>query len=91
MALLKELETASGITLQDAYIKIENTSGNAETQSIIVCIYVNEDSRMSGKSAVDEKYYTFPCSVSDEAPNFIKQGYQYLKTLPEYSEAIDSL
>lgn len=89
MALQKRIETASGITLPVAYIKIENTTGNAETQSITVCVYADEAARTGGKEPVDQKYYSFECSVADDAPNFIKQGYEYLKTLPEYEQATD--
>lgn len=79
MALKKSMETTSGISLPDAYIKIENT----------VCIYANEGARINEKSPVDQKYYSFPCSVEDDAPNFIKQGYEYLKSLDVFSEAAD--
>jgi hypothetical protein len=33
--------------------------------------------------------YSFEPSVSEDAPNFIKQAYLYLKTLPEFSGAED--
>lgn len=36
-----------------------------------------------------EKYYQVPFSVEDGAPNFIKQAYVYLKTLPEWKNAAD--
>jgi hypothetical protein len=33
--------------------------------------------------------YSFEPSVAEDAPNFIKQAYLYLKTLPEFSGAED--
>ena len=33
------------------------------------------------------KNYAFDVSVADGAPNFIKQAYEYLKTLPEFVNA----
>jgi hypothetical protein len=91
MAFKKSVETASGVLLPVSYIKIENTSGNAELQNITVCTYANEEAKSNRKEPVDQTYYTFQCSVEDGAPNFIKQGYEYLKTLPEFSAAIDVL
>lgn len=40
---------------------------------------------------VQRKQYRFVPSVEDNAPNFIKQGYEYLKTLPDYVDAFDVL
>lgn len=82
-------ETSFGINLEEAYVKIENTNGNSEQQQVIIFIYANESARISKKNPVDQKDYTFQCSVEEGAPNFIKQGYDYLKTLPEFTAAID--
>ena len=35
------------------------------------------------------KEYHVPFSVSENAPNFIKQAYLYLKSLPEWADAVD--
>ena len=91
MALQMRMVAESGITLESAYIKIEHTSGNAERQSLIVCIYADENARNEDKSPVDQKTYNFECSVTDDAPNFIKQGYNWMKTTEEYKDAVDIL
>lgn len=88
MALQKSIDTTSGLTLESAYIKIETTSGNAEMQNLNVCIYADHSARTDGKDPVEQRYYTFPCSVADDSPNFIKQGYEWLKS-QEFADATD--
>lgn len=90
MALLKRTETSIGIVLEQAYIKIGYTGGDSLEQCATVSIYVDAETRASGKEPVQLRNYNFPCSVTDDAPNFIKQGYEYLKTLPEFADAIDA-
>lgn len=64
-----------------AYCKITSISGNKEKGLVMV-------------DCGDEKYHvikqvTVPFSVDDNAPNFIKQAYLHLKTLPEWADATD--
>lgn len=90
MAIKLPFETGFGINLQDAYVKIENTNGNSVEQQLLIFVYASETARFNGKSPIDKMSYTFSCSVEEGSPNFIKQGYDYLKTLPEFAEAIDA-
>lgn len=43
----------------------------------------------SSDEATFDRLYSFEPSVADSSPNFIKQAYLYLKTLPEFSGAED--
>ncbi|RYD07011.1 hypothetical protein N752_00080 [Desulforamulus aquiferis] len=38
---------------------------------------------------IEKRFYEFTPSVDEGAGNFIKQGYLYLKCLPEYIDAND--
>lgn len=91
MALLMKIELNSGIIVDEAYIRIENISGNKEQQQITLNIYFSTDAVNSSKNPVDQRYYNFVPSVDDRSPNFIKQGYEHLKTLDEFKNAIDVL
>jgi hypothetical protein len=64
-----------------AYIKVQNVSGDKNTVSAIV-MFTDDNIQFS-------KNYTFPVSVADGAPNFIKQAYEYLKTLSEFENSED--
>ena len=44
---------------------------------------------MSGNGIALMRQYTFQADHDDAAANHIKQAYEYLKTLPEFSDATD--
>ena len=71
-------------TLTSAYIKIDKLEGDKNSINLSVGIYNEKDSIM-----VINKKYEFIPDVTDSAENFIKQGYEYLKTLDEYADALD--
>jgi hypothetical protein len=63
------------------YIKIEYVVGDKESIKAIV--------KFSYESNAFHKQYQIPVSVGSEAKNFIAQSYEYLKTLPEFADAVD--
>lgn len=65
----------------DAYIKIESTEGTKDKISFIVVFLLDNP-----KLRFEEKHYFTP---NLEGDNFIKQAYLYLKSLPEYADAVD--
>ena len=69
----------------NAYIKICNMRGDKEDINFRVCVYENN----SKETIVENRYYKFKPSIADGSTNFIQQGYEYLKTLPEYVSAVD--
>ncbi|KQU22367.1 hypothetical protein ASG61_22960 [Bacillus sp. Leaf75] len=90
MALKKEMSlTTFGkeLLFDSAYHQIDTLSGNKERISIIINVY---DTDLK-ENLIDQKSYFFTPNVQDDAPNFIKQGYEYLKTLDEYQGSIDVL
>lgn len=75
------------LTFTDTYIKINKIEGSKNNLKIIVNVYTNSDCSV----LLDIKQYNFTPSVEDMSFNFIKQGYEYLKTLKEYKDAVDLL
>ena len=65
------------------YIKIDRLSGSKDKIELIVS-YRDTDGSLIKKTA-----FLFTPSVADGAENFIRQGYQYLKSLPEFAGAVD--
>ena len=71
-------------TVEDGYIKIGTVEGD-KTQLRIYLEYKKDDV----SPTLMRKEYTFAPSVEEGSENFIKQGYLYLKSLPEFSGALD--
>lgn len=86
MALTKQVETKCGITLQNAYLKIVDQGGNKENINIRLAIYKDMDACLQEKDFISQEIYSFIPTLDD---NFIKQGYEYLKTLPEFADSAD--
>jgi hypothetical protein len=64
-----------------AICKVVSVNGNKKRLNFSVLHF--------GDGAKFERSYSFEPSVADGSPNFIKQAYLYLKTLPEFSGAED--
>jgi hypothetical protein len=91
MALQKTFISVHGIEIPNAYIRIDEQSGRVESINIRVRFYVSKELCDQNYPWIEEKLYSFVPDVSEGAPNNIKQGYEYLKTLPEFAGAIDIL
>jgi len=64
-----------------AVARIVNIDGNKE-HVIAKVEFVNSDMQFV-------RQFVVPVSVADDAPNFIRQAYLHLKTLPEFLNATD--
>ncbi|OMD08402.1 hypothetical protein [Paenibacillus odorifer] len=92
MALeMKNNTLDTGITVASAYVRIDTISGSKDSISIGLNYYVNKNAVTEGKPFFKTEQYLFIPSVDDSSANFIKQGYEHLKSLPEFSEATDVL
>lgn len=89
MALQKTLILKSGLGVADAYIRIDTVSGCKDSLSISVNSYISQDGFTSGNYPVQQDSFNFTPSVADDSANFIKQGYEHLKTLDNFIGAID--
>ena len=90
MALINSIQLGSGISVDNAYIKIESFDGNKTTASICTASYLSRQAAVDGKSSLESNNYSFPHSVEDGALNIVKQGYEHLKTLPEFVDSVDA-
>lgn len=91
MALQINIELDSGITVEDAYHRIGELMGNKENLMFHLDSYVSRDSFKEGKQLIRQQAYYFSPSIDEGSENFIKQGYEHLKTLPEFESAVDVL
>ena len=64
-----------------AYCKIIKLITDKEKALILV--------KCSDEKFLIEKNYSLAISIADDSPNFIKQAYLHLKTLPEWADATD--
>lgn len=91
MALSKNIILQNGLEVENAYIRIDTVNGYKGSLSISVNSYISQEAFQNGQPYLEQNIYHFVPSVEDNAPNFIKQGYEFLKTLDEYEDAIDIL
>lgn len=75
------------LAFDEAYQKILKVTGNKNRLEINLAVY--DDSLQ--KYLIESRVFYFSPSVDEGSSNFIKQGYEYLKTLEEYKDAIDVL
>lgn len=75
------------IIIPNAYIQITEIRGSKEKLNMLVTIYKDN----SKSYVVDRKPYSFVPSVENDAPEWLKQGYNVLKATPEFEDAIDVL
>ena len=83
MALESTHTTSSDVILSPAYVRIEGIQLSKEYVSFAVCYYASSTSKI----AVDRQING--CAYDLEGENPIKQVYLHLKTLPEFSDAVD--
>lgn len=75
------------IVIDKAYIKIISIEGNKEQLKMCLGTYKTSNK----EQLITTEYISFKPNVTHAGDNFIKQGYDYLKTLPEYAGAVDIL
>lgn len=89
MALLIRCEAESGFVIEDSYARIHTANGGKDGGTIKLDYYVSMEMFNQEKKPLKTEFYQFAPSVDDGAPNFIKQGYEYLKTMDKFANAID--
>jgi hypothetical protein len=88
MALIKQYSKnvyGDDVIFENAYFKICQVSGSKEKVEMNVSIFKDSNKEI----AIENKSYEFVPSIEKDASEWIKQGYDYMKTLPEFIEAID--
>jgi hypothetical protein len=101
MALVKSVVLETGIELPAAYYRVTKTEISSEFNQVyfFVWVYKDEQARTDGKSLIQEIAYAIysgqferyfgTAVLNEEGNNPMKSCYEYLKTLPEFAEAID--
>jgi hypothetical protein len=75
------------VTISGCYAKITYISGDKNAINMVVTLYKS----YTTQTVLETKNYSFVPTVTDSATNFIKQGYEYLKTLSDFSSASNVL
>lgn len=91
MGLIISLELENGISIENAYARINTVGGSKEKSTISVHFYKDKISYNEGKELLKEVIFEFTPSVEDNSDNWIKQGYEYLKTSPLFVSSIDDI
>lgn len=89
MALEKTVTVSNGLSVPNAYIRIDSIGGYKGRLDVSVNSYVSKEAFNSDQAYLEQQIHHFVPSVDEGSPNFIKQAYEYLKTLPEFSESVD--
>lgn len=82
-----EPEISKELMIENAYIKILSLKCTKESVHMTVGTYKTRNASVPLKVEV----FDFIPDVSTKSDNFIKQGYEYLKNLLQYADAIDIL
>lgn len=84
MALQTDLNINGDLT-KGAYVIVDVVSGNKSSAQMIVSVFSNQ----AKERLIANINYSIPVDVSEDAPNFIKQGYNYLKSLSGFAGSKD--
>lgn len=72
------------LTFHNSYNKIVYVAGNKENVDFTLAT-LDENQEYT----INEESYSFVPNIAENSQNFIKQGYEYLKSLPEFVGAVD--
>lgn len=87
MALICDVELNSGLTINNAYLRIVRFTGTDFGLDFDLSVYVDKSSFEGGKSAVS----TFTYSMDyDKNHNLFRQMYEYLLSMSEYKDAVEA-
>jgi hypothetical protein len=73
------------INFENSYSQITHVEGDKNFISFQVFSYDD----INKLNIINQKNYAFTPNTTDGSENFIKQGYEYLKTLDEFKDAVD--
>lgn len=84
MAISRTITTNWGITVQDSYCRVEGVLLSTKDSITFHLRFYAEDGHVPFFA---EQLFT--CPYAPEGCNPVRQAYEYLKTLPEFADAID--
>lgn len=83
MALKKDIILESGVSVSAATVKVGTVSVAGKTKISFSVFYSVEEHQTAFHETSHE------CAYEMSGENPIKQAYEYLKTLPEFADAVD--
>jgi hypothetical protein len=81
MALNKNFSVA-GVTINNGYLRVSQLFGDKHNIGFVLSYQVNQS-----EPALKLEQFDFKPVMNES--NFIKQAYEHLKTVPEFSDATD--
>lgn len=90
MAITLPLETSQGVTLAEAYVRLDTiyvTPAQVQTGALV---YASAEARASGKPHFELVQLVFVPDVTDDAPQIFTQAYAALKAMGRFAEAEDA-
>lgn len=86
MALkVNHTQEETGLVITDAYVRIGKFSGDKDLTGFNYQVFVSEQTRLDGKGPIQVIQGLLPTPTTDLIPAL----YTHLKTLPEFTNAID--
>jgi hypothetical protein len=76
------------VDVPECYWKITKLDGNKQLLNVYVGVFKNKDKADANFPPINEFLYQFTPDLSS-SDNFLTQGYNYLKTLDEFKDAVD--
>lgn len=88
MAIKMNTEFA-GVEVIGAYARAEDFNGTKNGMDVQLVYYASQDAANDGTAAFLREQYPFIPDVSDESPNYHKQFYSHIKSMPKFEPAVD--
>lgn len=88
--LMQKYKLSNGLVSDQAYLTVDSISGNKQSMSAVVKVYISEEASVAKLQPIDEFTVVFVPDVSESSLNYHKQTYNHLKSLPKYENAIDA-
>lgn len=89
MAFLMTKQLENGLVVQSAYARVDSIMGYKGGMDFSLNYYTSSQAFEEGRPYLQQEIHQFIPSVEDGAENFIKQAYEYLRTLPEFQFAVN--
>lgn len=78
-----------GLTITDAYIKIDHVFATVSGIRIQIQVYASDAERLAGGESLYPAYIDVPFSEVMSGSNPIQMCYDAIKALPEFADAVD--
>ena len=88
MALQTDFTLDDGTFFEDAYLRIVRYSGDKGDGELNIHIWKSEEEKNAKLQPIQTRDYSFNYDL-ESVDNILVQGYEYLKTCPEFANSID--